>query len=283
MLSTVFCLILTVQAYIRPIGVYLPTFIYLSLIGYTIFRKNIKLIPVFMVYLLLSNFLIGIWCYRNYQITGITDFSLLIGANLYKERAGCVVALKENKPMSLVRKEFGDHANFTLKSIREGNRDEYLFMKKKAVDIILGNPVYALNCFSRGCANLLFEPGLKDIFYAVGAIDGPFLKIKETIGNLRNFQKLRWLLTTKKGLSVSIGIIWLFVLYCTNIIFFVKRGIAKLSANIIIIWTIVLYFIVTSANLAAYSRFRLPFEIFIVIFASAVLDKNNFDSYKKKN
>lgn len=255
-------LLLGFQAYIRPIGMYLPAGAFL----YFLFLKRFK--EAFMI-LLISYLLIFGWSFRNYKEAGVFEFSTISGASMLFFRAAYVLQFERGESWVKIGEELKRELHEKAKGLNEAQK--LALAKKMGVNIILSHPVSTLKVLLKGALGTLLDPGGAYYLVAFGAY-------KPGSGILNRLYELgftRFLILLWKEHRCLFLIELLFGLYFLFLYFASAFGFLKnLSRREV--WLLALtigYFLVISAGPEAYSRFRVPFELLLIVLCSLAFER----------
>ncbi|MCX8128409.1 MAG: glycosyltransferase family 39 protein [Synergistetes bacterium] len=245
------------QAYIRPVGVYFPVIVFL----YFLFLKRFK--EAFTI-LLVSYLLIFGWSFRNYKEAGAFEFSTISGVNMAFYRASYVLQFERGESWVKIREELRRELEEKGRGLNEAQK--LALAKRMGLEIILSHPISAIKAFVRGILGTLLGPGGAYYLVAFKAYipgSGILNRLYE-LGFLRFlvllWREYRWLFLVE----LSFGLYFLFI-YIFALLGFWRNLLRKE------VWPLILtifYFLVISAGPEAYSRFRVPFELFLIILCS---------------
>ncbi len=272
-------LILGLQAYVRPVGLYLPFFIFIYFTFIALIEKEYTLlykvaIPLFIVSLIIIN----IWIYRNYKLTGIKEFSSIAEKNLLFYRASYVLHFKTEKNTEEIRKLLEKEFVQKTKTANMNSAESLKWARKKALEIFFSCPKETMKATLNGMFHLLVGPGASTYLIAF-KLHKPHSGIVYKLNNMRILQFILFLFYRYKYLFLFnlLGGLYLLIIYFFSFFGFLKNIKNK---KVWLVITIIFYYILISSGGEAYSRLRVPFEGLILIFFALYFNKNG-ESYKK--
>ncbi len=252
------------QAFVRPVGLYLPFILFLYLALRRRFKEGVIL-------LLISYALVFGWMYRNYRETGVFEFSTISGANMLFYRAAYVLQFETKESWVSVQERLRRELESQAQGLNEA--EKLTLAKRMGFKLILSHPLSALKALSRGALGVLIDPG--GSYYLVA-----FKAYKPGSGILNRLYEL--------GFLRFIALLWrdyryVFLVNFSFGLYFLFLYIASLwglwrnrfNPDIWLLFLISLYFVLISAGPEAYSRFRVPFEILIIVLSSLGLERRD--------
>ncbi len=256
-------LVLGIQAYVRPIGVFLPFVVFISFGFMKRFKEGVILFLIAMLF-------IGGWVYRNYTETGALDFSSIAGANMLFYRAAYVLQLETGKSWLEVRRELGKELSSKTEGM--GDAQRLAVARKMGLKIILFHPLSAIRAMFNGMVGTLAGAGGAYYLKAFGlAKRGSGLLSKLYELGFIDFIKL--LLKERRAaflINLAFGFYFLFV-YIFSFLGFWKR---KQDSKVWFLVIFILYFLIMSAGPESYSRFRVPFEAILLVLCGMGFERS---------
>ncbi|KUK14703.1 MAG: Putative membrane protein [bacterium 42_11] len=255
------------QAYIRPIGMFLPALIFL----YFLFLKRFK---EALIILLISYLVILGWSYRNYEKTGAFEFSTISGASMAFYRAAYVLQFETGESWVKIQEEL--KRKVEERSCGMSEAQKLALAKKMGLKIVLSHPLSAIKASFNGALGILSGSGGAYYLVAFKAYkpgSGILNKLYE-LGFLRFLATLWAEYRTVFLVNLLLGFYFLF-LYIASLFGFWKN---ILRAECWLLVIIILYFLVISAGPEAYSRFRVPFELSLIVLSSLAFERRDKSS-----
>ncbi len=255
-------LTLTLVTFVKPIILYLPYYLFICFILFyslnSLFRskfKNCLLLASFLG-LIVHFSVTQLWTYRNYELTGVKEFTYIKAVNSYYYMTAGIVAKSKKTNFEEVQKEFFVKTeNFSKNELVDYSKTEF----KKT---LIKYPLEAIIVGLEGSLMTFFTPGT-----------GQYARMFNV--NDKNYHKIR-------NIFIFIGFLWIFIMS-----FFAILGIIKIRKNIFILLIILVfvYLLLLSSGPMSYSRFRVPFIPIIVIFISCGFQSfiKNIKTLKFKN
>lgn len=245
---------ITVGTFVRPITIYLPyclsIFFILFYFFNSSFRKKFRypIIIATLLGLIVHLTLTQLWTNRNYQTTGIKEFTYIKVLNDYLYKTAGIIAKKQKRNFLDVHKEF-------KYNVEKFSKKEFIiFSNNEVKKAIINYPFETIMLGIEGAIMTLFTPGT-----------GQYARMFNISEKNYDFSR---------NIFIGIGLIWIIIMGIFAIL-----GIIKIDKNIffLIVALIFLYLLVASSGPMSYSRFRIPFMPLIVILITC-----GFQSYRSK-
>ncbi len=256
-------LVLGIQAYVRPIGVFLPFVVFICFGFMRRFKEGVILFLIAMLF-------IGGWVYRNYTETGALDFSSIAGANMLFYRAAYVLQFETGRSWLEIRRELEKELSSKTEGMVDAQR--LVVARKMGLKIILSHPLSAIRAGFSGMIGTLAGPGGAYYLKAFGLAkrgSGLLNKLHEL--GLMDFIKLLFKRRRVVFLiNLAFGFYFLFV-YIFSFLGFWKR---KRDPRTWLLAIFILYFLIMSAGPESYSRFRVPFEIILLVLCGMGFERS---------
>ena len=261
-----------IAAYFRAVMVYMP-FVYATLylvLSKQTAKKRLLHIGAFAGVFMLT---VSPWIVRNYLRYGYDGFCGIQDINLYYFRAAGVAAKLEKKPFLDTQIEF---YNVVPKGLSTGN--EFGFYRERAEHIILKHPLIYLDVAMRGALNLLVAPERYGVYLLSG-----HLKSYKLSGLLWDRFSIRSIM--HKFTSSPPLILWMLLYQVAFTMLTTALTASGISVAIrerkyramIIMLSILVYFIAVSSGPEADARMRIPILPYVLILSAVALS----NLYKK--
>jgi len=256
-------LLLLLATMVRPISYYL---IYFIPIFFLFNFKNKTHINLIVISLILAPTIIGaeLWKERNLQEIGARVVSTIEGHNLLDYRA--IPSYAEKYEISL--DESMKHHYEKLKEIDPDSGEFYQAQKEIALQSISSNLFAYIKFSIKKMFNIVFgfgENAAKRIFTS-DSDNHPSL-VFWIMNNFDNNSITNWFFNFDSYKGYILFVIFYFALHTSLSFFGIFQFLKKPKKNTLLLLTIVAYFLVISSGLEAYSRFRVPIDPILFIFA----------------
>jgi 4-amino-4-deoxy-L-arabinose transferase-like glycosyltransferase len=267
-----------VMALTRPISQFLP----------------IALIPAFLVaarrqswrrcglacavWLLVSLSLTYSWAFYNQQTTGYWTLSKIGDLNLYYIRAGAVIAEVERIPDKEARLKL---ERYVAEQTQEGQLSEAetsVIMRRYALGIFHRYPWQTLKMTVKGTARILADPGYALACTILDRNDASFACFPEGFANMKEsggmglviarFKTMNLLQKTVLGWSTLL----LILIYASGVIGCWVLFRRRQWLAVMLLLTLIGYFVLLAAEPEVASRFRVPIIPFLAILAAVGLE-----------
>ncbi|MCE5229990.1 glycosyltransferase family 39 protein [bacterium] len=219
--------------------------------------------------------IVGGWQVRNKILTGDSTFCQIQNVNLYLYRAADIIARKNNIPFVTVQQQMQNKAGEETKGMPAIER--YHYMKQQAVSIIKAEPALLLKTQFIGMAKFVFGPASISVYKRAG---GTLQHNKGVLGDMLRmplFDYLRKWPFSHPMLYMLLAIesLILSFLYLSFLISLWKivRHRKTLPIHLFLIGTFI-YFLAVASGPETYSRFRLPVEPILALYAGYAWMKN---------
>jgi len=256
-------LLLLLATMVRPISYYL---ICLIPIFYLFNSKRKIHINLLVISLILTPTIIGaeLWKERNLQEIGTRVVSTIEGHNLLDYRA--IPSYAEKYEISYA--ESNKYHYEKLKGINPDSGEFYQAQKEIALQSISSNLLAYIKFSLKKMFNLVFgfgENAAKRIFTPDSDNYPSF--VFSIIDSIDNKSITNWLFNFDSYKGFMLFIMFYFALHTSFSFFGIFQYLKKPKKDALLLLTIVAYFLVISSGLEAYSRFRVPIDPILFIFA----------------
>jgi len=189
----------------------------------------------------------GGWIVRNTVATGVPTISTIVGTNFLEYRAAGAYAAEEG----LTRIEARDLllSELQAQNDRELNPAERSDLKRSyGTQILLQHPVGTIKTMIRGAALMMLGPGRSPLYLRLGKADPHVAdgRMEQTLAGL--------------------GYVMLGIIYAAALVGAVAMWRHR-RRELVVLLTIIVYFLVISSGPEAWARFRFPMMPFIAILA----------------
>ncbi|MCL4469036.1 MAG: glycosyltransferase family 39 protein [Deltaproteobacteria bacterium] len=261
-----------IAAYFRAVMFYMP-FMYIAI--YLLLAKQSAKKRIVHIGAFAGVFVVVIapWIIRNYVRYGYTGFCGIQDINLYYYRATGVAAQLEKRPFLDVQMEFYNAVPKGLSTSKE-----FSFYRDRAMSIILNHPLVYLKVAIRGAVNLLLAPERYGVYMLSGHLNSYRLS-----GFLWDRFSIKSIVKKFASPSPLILCILIYqVLFTFAAIALALFGILVALrkyryAELIIVLSILCYFIGVSSGPEADARMRIPILPYGLILSAVALN----DLYQK--
>lgn len=250
------------QAYIRPIGIYLPIAFFLYLLSLKRFREAFAI-------LLVSYLIIFGWSFRNYREAGVFEFSTISGANMLFYRAAYTLQFETGESWTKIQNRLKEELEAKAQGLSDAQK--LALAKRMGLNIVLNHPVSAFKAALNGALGILADPGGAYYLVAFKAYK-PGSGILNRLYELGFLRFLAFLWSEYRYVflvNLSLGLYFLF-LYLSSLLGF-WRSIHK--PEVWLLALMIVYFLFISAGPEAYSRFRVPFELPLIVLSSLAFER----------
>lgn len=240
------------SALIRPIGIvfFVPLAILLVLVGRPIKRSAL----VAVIFVAGSVFLPGLWIYRNYTLFGELAFSSISGKSLLYYRAAGAFSFSQGISYKEAFDRLKQEAEkeFVLQSGALGRPlgpfEKNRIRKRLGFSILREHPMETVKTGFFGLGKIFFGPA------------SPARLKPETAVHSRVVHALQYAVSVLWWVFGAIGFLALW------------KGANKQRRKMLVLLALfIVYFVLMSAGMEAYSRFRVPFMPYLAVFASGGL------------
>lgn len=250
---------------IRPINYFLFVFLILFFAVYGLVKhwKAAKTILCSVLILIPPIILIGGWQYRNYRLTGYSDFSTIANINMYFFRAAGITALQEGKTLQEIQKRF-DYGTYYQKLLDNKKKmPEILHEWNEAgLAIVKQHPWLLAKMQLKGMISVIIRPGGSAITHIFGY---DLNMLQKDLSN----SEIADMLGKPFKISVYAALFYLFVLYAGIMSWFINLFKAKKIDSIyILLLALAAYFILISGGPEGDSRFRIPIMPLLAIISA---------------
>ncbi len=258
--------------------VYIPLiyFVLYLLLAQQPVKKRIAHIGMFAVVFML---MITPWIVRNYVRYGYAGFCGIQDINLYYFRATGVAAQLEKKPFLDVQMEF---YNAVPKGLSTGK--EFSFYRDRAMGIILAHPLTYLDVALRGAFNLLFAPERYGVYMLTGHLTD--YKLSGLLWDRFSIKSIVKKFASSPPLILSL-LIYQVLFTLGAIVFAIDGIIVSLRkgryAGLMIILSILCYFIIVSSGPEADARMRIPLLPYGLVLSALAINNLYQKIHLKKN
>lgn len=260
---------LAASAYVRPVVLYLGIFVLpLLLLGWPSGKWSLR-VGRALCFLLTFSLILAPWVIRNAAVADYKGFSSSADWNLYFLSAAAVQSKLEHRTLAEVQEEWG---NLDPEQYFRSHPEQRAWSQGRiarfwggdAKRIIRGHLLLYAAIHARGCAIVLFDPGVTDILkvFRLYPESGGLLSRALDQGFARS---ILWLVK-----QYPVAAIALLLLGCQLLLYYVLAlaGLRRLPSAVSLLFvTIVLYFVVVSGVPAAVARYRVPFMPIVCICA----------------
>lgn len=264
-------LFLALATFIRPVSYYLVPLLSIFLCIYLYQRKPSQWPMYLCLFLLSPVMLIGGWQLRNKMVYGSYQYTMIDAYNLYHYYAANAVAESQGRQTKDVEKEMDAKANgmhFPERRLR------YDYYRKEGMRLLFTHFPYSIKQFASGCIRTLFGVDYILFYYNQSEFaHGKGLKnllIQDNVdGFVKHLGMSDFLKLFTLGLILMLNIIIALCAGYTLVYKFKEQGSDK---TVIICMMIILgYFLLVSSNYCSVARFRMPFEMLLMVFAAGPL------------
>jgi 4-amino-4-deoxy-L-arabinose transferase-like glycosyltransferase len=233
---------LAAATFVRPITYYFIAPLLLAIIW--TFRRNgnawrRSLLAGFLVWIAWAPLVFG-WQWRNYRLTGVSDFSATQNLTLFFYRGGGIVAQQQGITLDEAQ---GQLLALVPPAAKASDAAWYAYCRQEGIRMIRENPVLTLKDQMNGAGRTLLGPG-------GGIFDAYF-------GSTARY-------VTAYSAIYLIGI-YVLVLIC--LIKLLRQRMLNMPQHVFL-WLVVVYLVAISAGPEAYSRFRLPIMPILAVYAA---------------
>ncbi len=258
-------LVLSLAAFVRPIGMYLGIVLAVVLFFWMLkvkfgFKRSILYVASMLLIFLLPIFF---WSYRNYTLTGFRGFSAIQPWNLLNFEAASALALRNG---SVRREEAKRLMNEVLRKSRGKSFGEvYNVMQGEAMKVILANKWYFTIMQLKGIAAVWASTRAGDLFVAMGGFGmyPDFGKYFYNMG-IREFISFMWKNYKEILLLHFVMLVFYLIEYLFSLFGLVSR---KWSISVVVIVLTIVYLSLLSGGSAGTARFKIQIEPLISVLA----------------
>lgn len=255
--------ILAIDTYVRPLGLYLPIVLGLVLLAAAARRRRWETVATVLAGCVLALGITTAWKLRNEHIFGVRTFTSVAGLNMYEYIGSAVQARSDGRGWEAVRREF--HSRMQEYPGNEAQIAQREWQLGKA--IVLSHPVAAAEVGIKGLLTNLFDPGTGGWANILGlrrAHSGVMYKYV----SMRPWTFVAYLWSQERALMLFVmaGFVWIGFFWA-----FVMIGVLSMRSR----WTIPMallvitaaYLLVMAAGPQSEARFRAPAIPFLAVFA----------------
>jgi hypothetical protein len=273
-------LLLSAAVYVRPIAFYLPVVASVFIFAISISEgKSTRWSALrSLVFVAICAVLIGAWNVRNSRSADYSGFSSVSDYNLYFYQAASVLAAERGVPYYTVRQQLGAENPAVYyenhPEQRQWTRGEVSsYMRREAMRVLLRHPFLYAEIHLKGVLRMMLDPGgveylkLFKLYPQSGGL----------LGRIVDQGLTRTLMSLRKELP---SVFWSTALLGTILIFYwlaasVGACLAwrSYTAELIVVLTLVLYFVVVSGGPNSLERFRHPVMPMVCLLAGYALSR----------
>ncbi|MBN2464229.1 glycosyltransferase family 39 protein [candidate division WOR-3 bacterium] len=234
-------------------------------------------------FLLAPVVLVGGWQLKNLQKTGNARFSHLEGQNMYFYRAAGAISMRDHKPLFQVHRELGletgrtDFSGWVAQHPEFAGRSDAAWGEEwlhEGVAVIFRNPGWYALVQLRGTAALLLEPGTYFLAFLAGFESGErgrelIDRVDVSLGSAVAVLGAVWSEHRFLFLSSLWGIAFLVLLYVGVVRWLARTSRHGWTPGVVVLVTVLVYLVLTSAGPEATSRFRVPMMPFLALLSAA--------------
>jgi len=263
-------LALSIAAYVRPIGYFLPAVTALTWLAVAILRKSATrwVVARIVFFLAISMTAMGVWQSRNSLTAGYARFSAITDVTLYEYHAAAVIAAEVGLPYYEVRQQMLREAE-ALRGPDLSEGEYYRRLGEIGEQIIAARPWVFLDAYLKGVIRVALDPGGVEYlkFFGPYPESGGLLGLivdKGVLGAVLQLARERpeaLLVTALFG--VILALYW--VLGAAGAVTVLRERPLRVEGVLMLVWPA--YFLLISGGPAALDRFRHPMMPFLAVLA----------------
>jgi 4-amino-4-deoxy-L-arabinose transferase-like glycosyltransferase len=264
--------LLACGALTRPILQFFPVIIALPTLWLFSHQKSVVKIRNSILFLLIFLAILLPWMVRNKNVGGYFTLSPITEINLYFYRAKTVVADVENISQEAATEQLTEELNQTKMNQQLSISQVYVYMRYRAIQIMISHPAQTIKMTIYGTIRLLFDPGYSLVCTALDPNNmSPECFPGEAnmlTGNI--FQKMLSRFLTM-NLFQKIVLIWSIILMVLTYFGAFLGAILVLRRNMwlaaLLILGTIFYFVILSSGAESLYRLRMPLIPLIAILS----------------
>lgn len=258
-------LLVTASAFVRPVALYLPAFLFIGALPTLFTRRSLWITCALVLGVAVHVAATYAWSQRNAQVEGAATFAKVQEVNLYEYVAASVEAKAQGRDWEEVRGEY----DAALEQVPEGERFSY--MRSHSLGVIRANPVAAAKVWLRGAVVLAAQPATAQLATLFGLREsGSGIIYRFVSMPFKEFMAYAWENERALLLFMIPGMLWLglfWLLAFIGILFSLRRA----GPTLALLLAQTVYLVLVSSGPQTLDRFRVPIVPLCAVFLGVAI------------